>query len=122
MKYNTGRLEKLDDYGYHWFGMYPINYDEYKHLLNEDVGVYRIYDDDTEGLVEEWDRDKLTEEDFDDYIFAIEICDTLYQAYCNEVNEDKVKTGNDPVCLNEFIDNELYELDIAQYYLTLANN
>ena len=47
----TLSIKDMQDYGYSWDGMLPLRQEAAEQLFHEDVSVYRIYEDGTEGLV-----------------------------------------------------------------------
>ena len=47
----TVRMEQMHEYGYHFDGMLPLSLERAKELFDQDVEIYRLYEDDTEGCV-----------------------------------------------------------------------
>ena len=47
----TISVKDMQEYGYAWDGMLPLQQKAAEQLFHEDVSVYRIYEDGTEGLV-----------------------------------------------------------------------
>ena len=47
----TISVKDMQEYGYAWDGMLPLQQEAAEQLFHEDVSVYRIYEDGTEGLV-----------------------------------------------------------------------
>lgn len=116
------RLEELSDYGYHWFGMYPIRYGEVK----EKGGIlpfplFEIRTDDSESYVMDAEIQELTEEDFKESMYCIDIAYSLYEAYFMDVYRNSLGTGNTPVCFEEFAENELKDMEATGDYLELID-
>ena len=51
----TISVKEMQDYGYSWNGMLPLQQEAAERLFHEDLEVFRIYEDDSEGVVTDLD-------------------------------------------------------------------
>ena len=86
---DASRFAEMYDFGYKWLGMYPIKTEEeFKELIEDGQDLYKLYDDNTEALIEGEPYEKLTEEDI---MIGLDISEILY--FKSELGDMISKSG-----------------------------
>lgn len=95
----TLTLNDMTDYGYKYTDnrMLPLSKDRAKELVDNGVGIYRLYEDDTEGYVETWSD----YEEEHNGLFGIEASE--WEKY-QELNKVKSTSENKTEGISEFPD------------------
>lgn len=95
---------RCEDMGYNWPGMRKIPWEEVKELIksNEIVGCFKLYDDKTEGMIEEgYDLDDIINHHENGGEFGEEIADVFTTEWCPYCEEEvEIKSVGPQVCPN----------------------
>ena len=95
----TVTVQQMNEYGYDWDGMLPLSAEKAKELYNQNVEIYKLYSDNTEGVVESID------ELDDNVMFGVE--NNTWERYCfvnsieyaelinDIINDDEIKSAFD---------------------------
>ncbi|MBQ7009001.1 MAG: hypothetical protein IJN05_07275 [Ruminococcus sp.] len=95
----TVTVQQMNEYGYDWDGMLPLSAEKAKELYNQNVEIYKLYSDNTEGVVESID------ELDDNVMFGVQ--KNVWEQYCfvnsveyaeliNDItNDDEIKSAFD---------------------------
>ena len=95
----TVTVQQMNEYGYGWDGMLPLSAEKAKELYNQNVEIYKLYSDNTEGVVESID------ELDDNVMFGVE--NNTWERYCfvnsieyaelinDIINDDEIKSAFD---------------------------
>lgn len=112
MTLDRNRLKEMLDYGYTWFGMYPVKSEgELQELMKLTGGeeLYTLYPDNTEDMLDD------TIDFTADELIGIDISSFLYKSYHKKFGQGAslaVFSKENPS--SEFISTKLYDLEFVK--------
>ena len=117
LKLEGKRLDEMNEFGYKWFGMYPLHkISELMYFVNNGYGIYEIRNDDSEGFLGEEDLDEAWEKMLNgEVMVAVDLTNHLYLRFRNYLIEEKGYLCVAP--FDVFKDVQLYDLDFIKELL-----